>query len=127
MVEGADIYPDVHIPRVEVCHGRTAIGAEASLGEVAGCIGLELALRQTEGRSWEPRGRAEKAAVVLPAHRAMADVSPERRLLRLIAHGAAEAAARDRNSLNGHRYPLPFNTSRRKSVPRGIPRRRQRP
>src|SRR4029450_11233425 len=100
MVERSDIDPDIRIPCVEIGHRRTAIGAEASLGEFAGLIGLEFTLREDEGGSREPHRRAEESAAIPAAHRAMADVSANGELFRFVAYRAAEAATRDWNALD---------------------------
>src|SRR4030095_6655205 len=101
IVERPDIDPDVGIPGVEICDRRPTIGAEASPGKLGGGVGLEFALRQREGGSREPDGRAEEAARVPAAHGAMTNVSLDWGLLRFVAHGAAEAAPRDRDVLVG--------------------------
>src|SRR5215831_17282946 len=98
MVKRPDIDPDIGVPGIEIGDRRPALGAEASLGILGGRIGLERALRQREGGSREPYGRAKEAAIVPPAHCAMTNVSACRGLSRLVAHAAAEAPAGNRKA-----------------------------
>src|SRR5689334_15341043 len=105
MVERSDVDPDVRVARVEVGDGRAAFSAEASLGELGGGIGLEFALGQAEGGARESHRRAEQAARVPAAHCAVAKVAMDRRRLRLVSNGAAEAAAGDGNVLRHRLIP----------------------
>src|SRR5262249_28202737 len=102
MVERSDIDPDVGISGIEICDRRPAIGTKASLGELGGGVGLEFASRQPEGSSREPDRRAEEAATVPSAHRAMTEVSADGWLPGFVAHGPTKATARDWNMPYGH-------------------------